>query len=145
MKRFLLLTTVSFLTVFGFCQKKKADLLLHNAKIYIVDAKFSIASAMAVKDGKVLETGDTKKLLAQYDAKEKLDAKGAAVYPGFIDAHAHFLGYGLGLQRADLTGTESGRPFHRKCNSERVLIAVIYVGRPGGFYEGCGQVDQTSR
>jgi len=107
MKFFLLVTTFAFLSSSVFAQKKKADLLLHNAKIYTVDAKFSIASAMAVKNGKILETGETKKLLAQYDAKEKLDAKGAVVYPGFIDAHAHFLGYGLGLQKADLTGTES--------------------------------------
>ncbi len=85
----------------------KADLLLYNATIYTVDEKFSTASAMVVKDGKILATGESKILLAQYNAKEKLDAKGAFVYPGFIDAHAHFLGYGLSLQSANLVGTES--------------------------------------
>lgn len=107
MKRFLLVSAVIFLGFISFAQKKKADLILYNAKIYTVDAKFSIASAMVVRDGKIEATGDSKMLLAQYDANEKIDARGKFIYPGFIDAHAHFLGYGLGLQTADLVGTES--------------------------------------
>lgn len=106
MKRLLLLCTSGFCSFAGFSQKKQADLLLYNGKIYTVDAKYSVVSAMAIKSGKIIATGD-EKLLKQYDAKEKLDAKGAAVYPGFIDAHSHFLGYGQSLQRADLAGTES--------------------------------------
>ncbi|HYO20800.1 MAG TPA: amidohydrolase [Flavisolibacter sp.] len=107
MKRFLLFIAVGFLVLKAFSQKKAADVLVHNGKIYTVDAKFSTASAMAIKDGKILGTGDSKTLLAKYNAKEKIDAAGNAVYPGFIDAHAHFLGYGLGLQTANLVGTES--------------------------------------
>src|SRR5690606_5630061 len=38
---------------------------------------------------------------------EVLDLQGAPVYPGFIDAHAHFYGYGTSLQIADLTGSAS--------------------------------------
>ena len=106
-KQFLLLTAGGLFSLAAFAQKKKADLLLYNGRIYTVDAKFSLSSAMAVKDGRILEVGDSKTLLAQYEANEKLDAGGRAVYPGFIDAHAHFLGYGLGLQNADLVGTES--------------------------------------
>jgi predicted amidohydrolase YtcJ len=107
MKKFLLLSAASIFTLIGFTQKKWADLLVHNGKIYTIDATFSTASAMAIKDGKVLETGDRKTLLSKYNAKQKLDAGGNAIYPGFIDAHAHFLGYGLGLQTANLFGTES--------------------------------------
>jgi predicted amidohydrolase YtcJ len=107
MKKHFFLAATGLLSLAAFAQKKTADLLLYNATIYTVDAKFSVASAMAVKDGKVLETGESRILLAQYDAKEKLDAKGAAVYPGFIDAHSHFLGYSLGMQTANLVGTES--------------------------------------
>lgn len=88
-------------------QKKKIDFLLYNAKIYTVDAQFSRASALAVNNGRIVAVGDDKKLLAQFDAREKRDAKGKPVYPGFIDAHAHFVNYGLGLQKADLVGTES--------------------------------------
>src|SRR5687768_16188558 len=107
MKHFLLLSAAGLFSFCGFSQKPKADLLVHNGKIYTVDAKFSVASAMAIKDGKVVATGDSKTILSQYDVTEKVDAKGNAVYPGFIDAHAHFLGYGMGLQTVDLVGSES--------------------------------------
>lgn len=106
-KHGLLLSLIGLFSLTILAQKKKADLLLYNGKLYTVDTKFSVASAMVVKDGKILDVGESKRLLAQYDATEKLDAGGRAVYPGFIDAHAHFLGYGLGLQNADLTGTNS--------------------------------------
>jgi len=88
-------------------QKQKADLLIHNATVYTVDSSFSIKEAIAIKDGKIIETGKSADLLNKYDATEKLDAAGKFIYPGFIDAHAHFLAYGLGLQTADLVGTNS--------------------------------------
>jgi predicted amidohydrolase YtcJ len=88
-------------------QKAKVDLLVYNATIYTVDPAFSTAEAIAVKNGKIVETGKTLDLQNKYEANEKLDARGKFIYPGFIDAHAHFLGYGNSLQRVDLVGTES--------------------------------------
>lgn len=87
--------------------RKKVDLLIHNATIYTVDSSFAKASAMVVKDGKILATGSDESLLAGYEAKEVVDAGGKFIYPGFIDAHAHFVGYALGLQTANLIGTNS--------------------------------------
>jgi predicted amidohydrolase YtcJ len=87
--------------------KKKADLLVYNATIYTVDSSFSTAEAMVVADGKILAVGKTADLEKKYDAKEKIDAAGKFIYPGFIDAHAHFTGYGLSLQTVNLMGTTS--------------------------------------
>src|SRR5205085_10310235 len=87
--------------------KKKADLLVYNATIYTVDSSFSIAEAMAIQDGKIIAVGKTADLEKEYEAKEKLDAGGKFIYPGFIDAHAHFVGYGNSLQRVNLMGTTS--------------------------------------
>lgn len=86
---------------------EKIDLLIHHATIYTVDSSFSTAEALAVKDGRILETGSNEALLKKYAAKESIDAKGQFIYPGFIDAHAHFFGYGQSLQTADLNGTTS--------------------------------------
>ena len=134
MKQLLILYAGSLFCVAAVAQKKAADLLLYNGKIYTVDNRFSVASAMAVKDGKILETGDSKTLLAQYNAKEKLDAGGKTVYPGFIDAHAHFLGYGLGLQNADLVGTESWEEI-----LQRLQVHVVKKNiRPGEWIIGRG-------
>jgi hypothetical protein len=85
----------------------EADLIVYNAKIYTLDSSFSTVEAMAIKDGKIEATGTTADITAKYAAKEKLDAGGKTVYPGFIDAHAHFYRYGLGLGTADLVGTTS--------------------------------------
>ena len=78
-----------------------------NATVYTVDSNFSKAEAFVVDKGKIIEVGNTKDLQKKYDAKEKLNAKGKYIFPGLIDAHAHFLEYGLGLQNADLVGTNS--------------------------------------
>jgi predicted amidohydrolase YtcJ len=88
-------------------QKEKADLIVFNATIYTVDSAFSTAEAMVTRDGRILETGSRAGLEEKYDARDTLDAKGKFIYPGFIDAHAHFVGYGTALQRVNLVDTES--------------------------------------
>lgn len=85
----------------------QVDLIIHNATIYTVDSTFKIVEAMAIDDGKILATGQSKDILKKYKAGETLDAKGKFIYPGFIDAHAHFLSYGQALQTVDLVGTKS--------------------------------------
>jgi predicted amidohydrolase YtcJ len=86
---------------------KKVDTIVVNGVIYTVDSSFSTAQAMAIKDGLIVATGTDAAILAAYTAPEKIDAKGQAVYPGFIDAHAHFVGYGKSLFQVDLFGTTS--------------------------------------
>ena len=86
---------------------KKVDTIIVNGVIYTVDSSFSTAQAMAIKDGLIVATGSDAEILAAYTASEKIDAKGQAVYPGFIDAHAHFVGYGKSLFQVDLFGTTS--------------------------------------
>ncbi|MCF8452044.1 MAG: amidohydrolase [Pedobacter sp.] len=100
---FLLAISVLF---FSCNSQKQADLIVHNAVVYTVDEKFSVAEAIAIQDGKILETGSSEDILKKYKG-EILDAGGKAVYPGFIDGHSHFYGYGEGLQQADLVGTKS--------------------------------------
>ncbi len=92
--------------LFSCSSQKQVDLIVHNAVVYTVDDKFSVAEAFAVKDGKIVETGSSEDILKKYKA-EILDAGGKAVYPGFIDGHSHFYGYGEGLQQVDLVGTTS--------------------------------------
>lgn len=97
----------SICALVGYSQTTRIDLLVYNATIYTIDQPFSTAEAMAIKDGRIVEVGKTAALQRKYDAKEKLDANGKFIYPGFIDAHAHFVGYGTSLQRVDLVGTDS--------------------------------------
>ncbi len=96
------------LTFFTACSgSKKVDLIIYNAKIYTVDSAFNITEAIAIKGNRIEALGTTKDITERYESADKIDAAGKAIYPGFIDAHAHFYRYGLGLQTADLTGTIS--------------------------------------
>jgi predicted amidohydrolase YtcJ len=87
--------------------KEKVDLLIYNATIYTVDSSFSVANAIAISKGKIVATGATDELLAKYEATTSIDESGKFIYPGFIDAHAHFVGYAASLQRVNLVGTPS--------------------------------------
>jgi predicted amidohydrolase YtcJ len=104
--RYLALPAVVFL-LFSCSSKPKADLLVFNATIYTVDSSFSTAEAMAVGEGKILAVGKKDELREQYNFKDSIDAEGKFIYPGFIDAHAHFVGYGNSLQRVNLVDTKS--------------------------------------
>lgn len=87
--------------------KTKVDLILHHGLVYTVDNDFSVQESFAVKEGRIIAIGKNDSILSKYEATETIDAQGKAVYPGFIDAHCHFLHYGLGLQEVDLVGTKS--------------------------------------
>ena len=104
---FLMAAAVGFLAA---CQgKKEVDLVVHNARVYTVDGEFSIREAFAIKDGKFVETGSSEDILNKYNATEVVDAGGLPVYPGFYDAHSHFLGFARTLMQADLMGSEPSR------------------------------------
>ena len=104
MRQFLFLGILFAITS---CSSSKVDTIIHHAVIYTVDSAFTVAEAMAVKDGKIVAVGKNEEIMGTYTATDNIDAKGEAVYPGFIDAHAHFVGYGRSLFQADLFGTNS--------------------------------------
>jgi predicted amidohydrolase YtcJ len=73
--------------------KGPADLIVHHAKVVTVDAKFSIADAVAVKDGHVLAVGTDKAILELQGPKTRvIDAGGRTVLPGLYDSHVHPVG-----------------------------------------------------
>ncbi len=86
---------------------EQVDLIVYNGNVYTIDEKFDKAQAFAVNDGKIIEVGSNESILKKYIAKEKIDAKKQFVFPGFIDAHAHFVNYGQSLFQVDLYGAAS--------------------------------------
>src|SRR4051794_36955274 len=96
------------IAVFTSCNsKRKVDLILYNGIIYTVDESFNMAEAVAVRDGIIKAVGSTEGILEDYDAAQKIDLKGKPLYPGFIDAHCHFFGYGIDKLKCDLYKTTS--------------------------------------
>ncbi|RIK63495.1 MAG: amidohydrolase [Planctomycetota bacterium] len=84
------------------------DIYVINAKIWTNDPVRPTAGAMHIRDGAIVAVGngirpepngsDRKDL----DKPVVVDAKGARVVPGLIDAHLHLLGGGLQLSRLNL-------------------------------------------
>jgi len=111
--------------------KETADLILTGGTIYTVDEAFSTAEAVAVKEHRILETGETGKILSRYRAADVRDLEGAFVYPGWIDAHCHFFGYGMNLNAVDLTGTSSVEEIIR-------LLKTHREQHPGSWITGRG-------
>lgn len=82
--------------------------ILTNGRLYTMDDQQPTASAVAIRDGRILAVGDDqsiKPLLA--GDGEWIDLGGRCVTPGLVDAHVHFRGFALHLQRLDLDGVGS--------------------------------------
>ena len=88
-------------------QKERADYIFESYVIYTVDDAFSIAEAMAIKDGKILAVGSNDEILGRYRARQTHQGNGQFIYPGFMDPHSHFIGYAMNLLRADLWMADS--------------------------------------
>lgn len=106
MKKLLILFILS-IPLFLTAQSIDADMIVYNAVVYTVNEAFSIEDAFAVKNGKIIEAGSNDYILNKYKSDNKINSEGKFIYPGLIDAHCHFFGYGISLQRADLKDTKS--------------------------------------
>ncbi|MBN2236370.1 MAG: amidohydrolase [Bacteroidales bacterium] len=99
MKTIKLIVAIGILFIFQGCTSmEKVDLVVINAKVYTVNSSFETAESFAIKDGIFVEVGSKEAIISKYKAKKVLDLNNQFVYPGFIDAHAHFKGYGNGVQ-----------------------------------------------
>ena len=96
------LLAIAIVFLFSSCINQRVDLIVHHAQIFTVNNEFSVAEAMAIQDGKIVAIGNNDDILKAYKSDSVVNANGASVYPGFIDAHAHFLGYGQSLYTVDL-------------------------------------------
>ncbi len=87
MYKSLKLLTFGVLLFLASCKEDdKADLIITNANIYAVDTVYTGATAIAVKDGLILQIGSDEdiKLIANEDTKT-IDAQGQFIMPGFIE------------------------------------------------------------
>jgi predicted amidohydrolase YtcJ len=84
------------------CINQRVDLIVHHAQIYTVNNEFTMAEAMAIQDGKIVAIGTNDAILKEYQSDSVVNANNAIIYPGFIDAHAHFLEYGQSLYTVGL-------------------------------------------
>jgi predicted amidohydrolase YtcJ len=85
-----------------------ADLILHHGRVYPVDTNHSVAEALAVANGRIVEAGSNESIEALGGpATRRVHLNGRTVLPGFFDAHAHAMSIGINLAKVDLSGAVS--------------------------------------
>ena len=81
----------------------RPDTVLFNGKMVTVDEDFSIAEAVAIKDGRFIAVGSDREVRGLAGERtEVIDLEGATVLPGFNDPHLHFA-HTLGFVADELT------------------------------------------
>ena len=122
-----------------------AALVVQNAKVYTADPSRPRAKALAVDAGRIVAVGDD--VSSRIGPKTQvIDARGAAIVPGFIDSHGHVRGLGDSLANLNLReaksadevarqvaeaarGAEGWRVDFRECLGPDALARVAVPGR----------------
>ena len=115
-------------------QPPSADIVLLNGTIITVDAKDTIAEALAVKDGRITFVGrtvDARKHVGP--ATRVVDLAGRTATPGLIDTHVHF---SEPADRLDLGGARSMDDVIRLVRERAVKVPAGTWVRGGGWDEG---------
>ena len=93
--------------------EQPADLVLRDGRIATMDAARSWATALAVRDGRIVAVGPDRVDEGLIGPRTRvIDLRGRTVTPGFQDAHVHPVHGGLAMLRCDLhSDAESGQGF----------------------------------
>lgn len=85
-----------------------ADLLIVNGKVYTADGSGTFQEALAIKGNKILQLGTSGQISRlRGPGTQLIDAHGAAVLPGFNDAHTHLMNGGIALGNVRLQGAQT--------------------------------------
>jgi len=72
----------------AWAEVQTVDLLIKGGKVLTLDKTFSVKSAVAVKDGKIVAVGGDE-IARKYQASKTIDLTGRVLMPGFMDTHLH--------------------------------------------------------
>ena len=111
----------------------RADLILARGKVRTLGRTgLNPHSHLAIGGGKVVACGGHEVLGLRGPKTRVIDLKGSAVLPGFNDAHAHVVYYGLTRFSADLTGARGIDDLLDRLQAHAAKI------KPGEWLQGMG-------
>lgn len=97
-----------------------------------MDNNNTIVEAIAVKDGKIIETGTTKAITEKYSSGNVIDLKGSVAIPGLIDANGSLIDFSDNLNFINLTTAKT------TADVKRILGEKIKTVQPGEWIGGYG-------
>jgi predicted amidohydrolase YtcJ len=111
-----------------------AQLILFRGHVLTVDARDSVAQALAVRDGKIIAVGtDQDVLRLAGPATQRIDLKGRTATPGLIDSHAHIAEAGVDeLYHVNLSDVSTIAEV-----AQRVRAGIALL-KPGEWLQGTG-------
>jgi predicted amidohydrolase YtcJ len=84
------------------------DLIVFNAKVYTADASGRMGEAVAIRGNQILRVGSDREIeRLRRPQTVMVDARGAAVLPGFNDTDVQFMSGAAGLEAVDLIGAST--------------------------------------
>ena len=114
-------------------QRGPADLVLEHGRVVTVDPAHPEAQAVAVSAGRILAVGRDQDLQRYVGPRTQIvDLQGRLLMPGFIDAHAHFMGIGEALKELDLTKARTWDDI------VRMVADAAKTAKPGEWIQGRG-------
>lgn len=117
-------------------QQAPADIVLRNAMVYTANDRQPRAEAVAIRGDKIAFVGrnaDASRMIGPNT--RVVDLRGAAIFPGFTDAHMHLSGVGAREMTLNLEGTTSLEDFLAK------VKARVDQSRPGQWVTGRGWIE----
>jgi hypothetical protein len=113
-----------------------ADLVLWGGPIHTADDARPTAQAVAVRADRIAYVGDREGAQALVGPKTRVvHLRGAALFPGFVDAHAHLRGIGERELTLNLEGTTSVAALVERLRAEATQA------RPGEVIVGRGWIE----
>jgi len=89
-------------------RESAADVVILNGNVYTADGSGKFEEALAIQGNRIRRVGRNQDISLLREPKTQvIDARGAAVLPGFNDTHVHFLSGGLALDNVMLQGART--------------------------------------
>jgi predicted amidohydrolase YtcJ len=109
----------------------RLDLVIDNAIIHTMDPARPRAQRIGVWRGQIAGLDDD---LDAFSAEQVVDAAGATLLPGFVDAHTHLAWQGVGMGAVDIAPAQSVE--------QALRIIEDAAGRPGSGWVDVAGYDQ---
>ena len=109
-----------------------------NARVTTLDPEMPSAGAVLVGGGRILAVGDAASIAAASPHARVVDLGGDVLFPGFIEPHAHVMGYGLAESRSALFYNRNLAPVTSREELLDVVQDEVSVRTRGEWITGRG-------